>query len=124
MTEKDIKAISKIINGILYGTRFFNPMVETIGRYLERKGMIQSKVYFKNLCVNGTKSNESNETPVVYHVQEKNPETRVYFDNNAGKANNQSFERVLEELTPAKSKMLNIISKSYGHKQKNKDNKR
>ena len=73
MIEKHIKAIGKIINGVLYGTRWFNPMVETVGRYLEGKEYIENKASFKALCLNGIKSETSDETLVVYRPAEEKP---------------------------------------------------
>ena len=124
MSDKDIKAVAKIINGVLYGTRWFNPMVETVGRYLEGKEYIENKASFKALCVNGIKSEESDETLVVYRPAEEKPEKRVFIDNNIGKIANVRIDRTLNDLKKTKGNLLNIIKKSYGHKSKNKDNKR
>tara|TARA_R100001594_G_scaffold56426_2_gene90283 strand:- start:2739 stop:3164 length:426 start_codon:yes stop_codon:yes gene_type:complete len=124
MTEKDIKAISKIINGILYGTRFFNPMAETIGRYLESKGMIQNKVDFKNLCVNGSKSDVNDDTLVVYRPPKEKPEKTVYIDEKGINYSSDSLNRALRDLKESKGKMLKIVTKTYGYKRKNQDNKR
>ena len=123
MIDKDIKAIGKIINGVLYGTRWFNPMVETVGRYLEGKEYITNKASFKALCVNGIKSEESDETLIVYRPTEEKPEKRVFIDDNIGKARNIRVDKTLSDLKEARGKVLNIIKKSYGYKSKNKDNK-
>ena len=124
MLDKDIKAIGKIINGVLYGTRWFNPMVETMSRYLENKKFINNKVDFKSLCVNGSKSVESDDTLVVYRPSEEKPGNRVFIDNNAGKYNNKAFRDAISDLKEAKGKMLKLVTKTYGYKRKNKSNKR
>ena len=118
MIEKDIKAVAKIINGVLYGTRWFNPMVETVGRYLEGKEYIENKASFKALCLNGIKSETSDETLVVYRPAEEKPEKRVFIDNNIGKIANVRIDNTLKSLERSKARMSSIIEKSYGYKKK------
>ena len=118
MVEKDIKAISKIINGVLYGTRWFTPMVETIGRYLEDRDYIENKVTFKNLCANGAKTKDSSEPIVVYRPMEETPEKLPYLDKYSGNISENTVNKVLDDLKGAKTRMSSIIEKSYGYKKK------
>lgn len=118
MVEKDIKAISKIINGVLYGTRWFTPMVETVGRYLEDKDYIESKTIFKNLCANNIKTEDSSEPIVVYRPMEETTEKLPYLDKYSGNISKNTVNKVLDDLEGAKIRMSSIIEKSYGYKKK------
>ena len=118
MVAKDIKAISKIINGVLYGTRWFTPMVETVGRYLEDRDYIESKTIFKNLCANSIKTEDSSEPIVVYRPMEETTEKLPYLDKYSGNISKNISDKVLNDLEGAKTRMSSIIEKSYGYKKK------
>ena len=124
MTKSDVKAMSKIINGVLYGTYWFNPMVETVGRYLESKGIVKNKVDFKNMCINGSKSEENDDTLVIYRSTDKRPEKAVYIDKDGITHSSYSIYKALKDLKASQGRMLKIVTQTYGYKRKNKNNKR